>query len=186
MVHKTIIPPEFITKRTAKASRWPYVLAIVLLLLLDLGLGYILYQNLQPDGAKEPVSEQAVTAEDRLTQVSSSENQTKDSTGSEIEQVQSLADHFMQARLKRDFEAVKPYVSADFLEKYDQSTFAGASSPALDDYEITDINYIGSGTFRIIVETRWLLNGDDAGGKDWILVATKNKNDYRINDYSEK
>lgn len=165
---------------------WPYVLAVVLFVFIDITLGYLVYNSyLDQDGIYQADNAKS-TPDTSLTRISSSDlPQTSPSaTVSEVEKIQTLADAFMQARLNRNLEQAEPYVTQDFLGKYSQSAFAGSSSPSLEDYEIVDIKYIGGNTYRILVQTNWLLNGDDAGNQDWTLIATKTKEGYKINDYS--
>ena len=181
-----VIPEEFKRKQETKPyRRWPYVLAIVLFVILDIAIGYLIYSNYfiknSGDGDKVDIS---VTPDSQLTQISSGDQQVNPENGN-TEQIQELADAFMQARLSRNIEKAKPYITDRFLSKYDQGAFAGTSSPSLDDYEITDIKHIGGNTYQITAQTTWLLNGDSAGSQDWTLIATLENESYKIDDYSE-
>jgi hypothetical protein len=181
-----MLPKEFIRKSAPKVNIWPYILAVIFFIILDLILGYLVYKAYQERGGTYQTENLEDTPSTSLTRVSSSDLPQGLSSPivSELEEIQTLADAFMQARLSRNLERVKPYVTEDFLDKYDQKIFAGSSSPSLDDYEITDIRYVGGNTYRILVQTNWILNGDEAGSQDWTLIATKTKKDYKINDYS--
>ncbi len=181
-----MLPKEFQRKPVPKVSTLPYILLVVLFALIDITLGYLVYNSyLDQDGVYQADYVES-TPDTSLTRISSSDlPQTSPSaTFLEIEKIQTLADAFMQARLNRNLDQVEPYVTQDFLDKYSQSAFAGSSSPSLEDYEVVDIKYIRGNTYRILVQTNWLLNGDEAGSQDWTLIATKTKEGYRINDYS--
>lgn len=159
------------------------MLAIILFVVIDIAIGYLIYKNYFAGSAGTDKNSTSTSPESQLTQISSSDQQTQAPSGG-IEQIQELADAFMQARLSRNIDEAKPYVTDQFLSKYDQGAFAGTSSPSLDDYEITDIKYIGGNTYQIIVQTTWLLNGDEAGNEDWTLIVTRDNKSYKVNDYS--
>ncbi len=187
-----MIPAEFKNRpRPEQSKRWPYILAIVLFLILDVLIGYLIYKGYFKEN-KADDSLRSVTAEDTsgalsdsLTQISS-EGQTAESPQSNDEdEIRSVVDTFMQARLDRDLEQVKPYVTEEFLLKHDQESFAGTSSPSMSNYEITDIEYVSSDRYSISIQTSWKLNGDDAGTQNWTLVAIKSNDGYKIDDYSQ-
>ncbi len=90
---------------------------------------------------------------------------------------------FMQARIERDLEQAKPYVSKNFLSKYDQGEFAGVSSPGLGNYKIESLNATGADTFEAKVTVYWTLNGDNAGSSDWTIKLIKSDDTALVDDY---
>lgn len=192
--NKKMIPAEFkrAFKKTSPKRRWPYVLGIILFLVIDAVIGYLIYkENYGKDNSIQTVQTPppSPTVSAVLTQISSNtesaDQKSVANTTNEQEEIRILVDNFMQARINRNLDAVKPYVTDEFLKKYDQAAFAGASSPSLSSYEVIRVQYIGSNTYQIIVQTKWTLSGNEAGVKDWTLIATKSTDKYLINDYSE-
>ena len=179
-----LIPKEFQRKPDVIPSVWPYVLVVFFFIFLNLFLGYLVYNTyLSRNSSERGTVEEApkMSAKDSL----GNERLSEEFPGaSELEQIQNLVDAFMQGRLDKNLEQIKPYVTRDFLDRYTQDDFAGSPSMILDNYEVVEIKYIGGNTYRIVVQTNWLDNNNLSNNQDWILIATKTKEGYKINDYS--
>lgn len=181
------IPKEFQRKSNPIPSIWPYILVVFFFVSLDLFLGYLVYNIYLSRSSFNQVNQEVVEQVPEVSATKSFGNKQpleESLRASELEQIQNLADAFMQGRLYKNLEQIKSYVTRDFLDRYTQDDFAGPSSMTLKDYEVIEIKYIGGNTYRIVVQTNWLDNNNLSSSQDWILIATKTKEGYKINDYS--
>lgn len=97
--------------------------------------------------------------------------------------VKDVANKFMLAKLERNYEEAKPYMTEDLKGKLNQDSFAGTSSPSMDRFEITSTSKKDDNTYIAQVISYWKLNGEDANTVKYTLELVKKDSDFLVNKF---
>jgi len=178
--------------KKSKKGLWLIVLLVIIIVAL-IGLVAWMITNNKTDSSDQ-VSQ--TTTPSVLTSKTLSETATKTTAttatavsaegpdDSSTNEIKTLSNHFMQARKNRDLEEARPYLTSAFLDKYDQGSFAGVSSPGVGSFEIGDINSNGTNKYSASVAVHWILGGEPSGDTTWTLTVVKQGDEYLVDDYT--
>ena len=109
-----------------------------------------------------------------------------DTNLSAIDDVKDVANRFMEAKLERDLESAKPYMTDELIKSTTSDAFAGTSSPSMDRFEITNAQAVKTpNTYAVDVTSYWKLNGDDSGNLKYQLTIIKKDNNYLVSQFKE-
>ena len=191
-------PKDLPSEKKSEKRRW---LIIVLIILAVILVGLIIYLLVGKSNAKTvttvsptptvtiaatrpstktPAKTATKPATPEPTQAQSAES----SEEAAVNGSKTVAQNFMTARFHRDLNEAKPYVTEDFLSKYDQSAFAGASSPGVGSFDIGNVTIVESGKkYNVSVTVHWILGGEESGTTVWTLNVVKQDNKYLVDDY---
>lgn len=149
------------------------VLIIVILLAIGGAVGYYLWnKSNEADSAKE-TSTTATTEPAESTKTpglkewSSTTNLSEIDEG-EVDAAKATAIKLLDAKMARDFEAAKPYMTEDFIAHSDVTSFGGTSSPMFKRYEILSTDPTDEG-FSYPVNIFYALNGEETGPENYVL-----------------
>jgi flagellar basal body-associated protein FliL len=110
---------------------------------------------------------------------------TTSATSAAAEQANAAVTNFMQAKRDRSLGEAKQYMTDELYKNTDQIAFAGASSPSMSRFEIVSNTVKDAQTFRIVVKSYWLLQGEDAGTINYTIEAMKIGNSYLVNRFDQ-
>ena len=170
-----------------KTIIWIVVLGVVVLVLA----GLLIWQIMALKAAKKAKDSATATvtvtasltniATKTATKTASATATSVTSTQDEIfGQVDTAVNHFLTAYVNRSLDEAKPYMTADYYTTLDQNTFAGASSPSRDHYEIID-TMAGADRYQVKAKVYLKLNGADSGTESWIVdVFPQDQNTYLV------
>lgn len=102
-------------------------------------------------------------------------------SGSTLEEntknIEKLIENFMLAKKSRDLKMAKPYMTNEFYDSTNQETFAGPSSPQMEKYEISSIDYlVNEDIYKITVKIYQNLQGKEVGYNENIYeIIDENK-----------
>ena len=161
---------------------------IILLVILVLGLVALLWLiSKQLEEAKKEVGSVELISP-TITSTASATNENIQVTYSLVanentDAVKDVANKFMLARLERNYEEAKPYMTEDLKNKLNQDSFAGTSSPSMDRFEITSTSKKDDNTYLAQVISYWKLNGEDADTVKYTLELAKKDSEFLVNKF---
>jgi hypothetical protein len=110
---------------------------------------------------------------------------TSSATSAAGEQANVAVTNFIQAKRDRSLGEAKQYMTDELYKNTDQVAFAGASSPSMSRFEITSNTVKDVQTFKVVVKSYWLLQGEDAGTINYTIEAMKIGNSYLVNKFDQ-
>ena len=163
-----------------------YIVLVILLIVLLLLL-WLIYAQLKEAknqvGTSERASETPTLSATASANVAISYDLSDEDQ--DIDSVKDVANRFMQAKEDRSYDEATPFMSDDLKGKWDQNSFAGASSPSMDRFEITDTVKVDDDTYNVSVTSFWLLQAEAAGTVDYLLEIIKKDNDFLVNKFDQ-
>jgi hypothetical protein len=161
---------------------------LTILIILVIGLIVLLWLiSKQIKEAKQEVGRvEAVSATQTvsITPVNANINVTYSLVSDEnADSAKDVANKFMLAKLERNYEQAKPYMTDELKAKLNQESFAGTSSPSMDRFEISSISKKDDNTYVASAISYWKLNGEDAETVKYNIEIIKKDSDYLVNRF---
>ncbi|MDD2752888.1 MAG: hypothetical protein PHN59_07115, partial [Candidatus Omnitrophica bacterium] len=107
------------------------------------------------------------------------------SAGSEtnLNLAKEAASGYLSARMTRDLEKAKPYMTDAFYAKMNQETFAGVSSPSFGSFSGMEGKYLSNADlYRITAKVHWLLQETESGISTWTLDVVNQNGKLLVNE----
>jgi hypothetical protein len=105
------------------------------------------------------------------------------SWSADMTKVMTAAEKVLDARKDRSLEEAKAYVTATFLQKNTQASFAGVSSPSFGKYtQVSAKNTATPDLYEVTATVHWMLQGEETGTSEWKLYVVNQNGKFLVNE----
>jgi len=106
-----------------------------------------------------------------------------ESAADKLTQARDVVKHFLDARITRNLENAKPYVTDSYYSSTNQEEFAGVSSPSLGAYEIASAQLLpDAGFYEVKATIHWYLQGVENNTSTWTFHVVVEGGKYLVNE----
>ena len=162
---------------------------LIFLLIILLGIVYLIYSQI---GQARQIAQEETLASITVTasitdNVSVTYNLgSPDTNTGALDDVKDVSNRFMEAKLERNLDSAKAFMTEDLAKATTQDEFAGTSSPSMDRFEITNAQAVKTpNTYVVDVTSYWKLNGADSSNVKYQLTIIKKDDNYLVNQFKE-
>jgi len=108
-----------------------------------------------------------------------------DSAGSEtnLNKAKGVVSKYLDARMTRDLENAKPYMTQAFISAMNQEKFAGVSSPSMGKYSDLSAKYLSNADlYQVTATIHWFLQNEESGTSVWTLNVVNESGKFLVNE----